>query len=836
MTPGSITSCANGVVNITTGGGSGSGALWQLSPGNVGINTFNNVGIGTTATDNAALTVMSGNVGIGTWKPTNMLSIGSGSVGNVGIGTTITSAQISMYLNRPTGANIAYVQSQDSTASGLLRISNDIGTNGSLNIASLGSTNTNTSLTTIPNSARIQTGTALTTLILGSSASTGQMIFSTAGNTFANERMRIDSTGNIGIGTITPFNKLDLSASDTGVNPLVSSASMQAIINPDTTAGNFSDLAFGTNNSSGARVYPAKWSAIYTDKTAGSEDATLQALSLNNGVAQANMTIKSDGNVGIGTTIPAFGLDVTPDGRFRNNLRMENGKFLSFGSTAGEGMTGNQSTNTVSLRTNGTNRLNIDVNGNVGIGTTTPVGGLSVMNGNVGIGTWVGSGGALVVKGGNVGIGTTIATQALTVGGTIYSTSGGFQFPDNTTQTTAASGSGTVNSGTANFVAKYASTGTAVSASSILYDNGTNIGIGATPGSYKLDIFSSIPDQMRIRSNNYSGYFISSDTPGGEITTGVILAGGNDGLNLIAGLDAGNNGKKVAIPYFTGSNWRSSLEISNTTGGADGSLLLVKTQGNVGIGTSVTAHKLVVAGTVYSTSGGFRFPDNTTQTSAATGTIGGSVSSGYIPRANGSNTITNGTIQDNGTEIGVGIGPSGGTTMTVGGTMRVGTSDAVKLNGSGSATGERPAGPIVMSSTGNLFFGASEDTQTAGTQVGATYVDSSSGLRKAWSVTNGTTRGTLNLMETGGNVGIGTTLALGTAIMNGNVGIGTWIPSSPFTVKGTTITQKLTGANTACSTTCGAFACYGGFDTALATGDVWVDCADATADKCQCSK
>ena len=43
---------------------------------------------------------------------------------------------------------------------------------------------------------------------------------------------------------------------------------------------------------------------------------------------------------------------------------------------------------------------------------------------------------------GNVGIGTTSPSQKLSVAGTIESTSGGFKFPDGTTQTTANAGGG----------------------------------------------------------------------------------------------------------------------------------------------------------------------------------------------------------------------------------------------------------------------------------------------------------------------------------------------------------------------------------------------------------
>jgi hypothetical protein len=56
---------------------------------------------------------------------------------------------------------------------------------------------------------------------------------------------------------------------------------------------------------------------------------------------------------------------------------------------------------------------------------------------NIGVGTSTANG-RLMVQGGNVGIGTLTPNQKLTVAGVIYSTTGGIQFPDNTTQTTAS--------------------------------------------------------------------------------------------------------------------------------------------------------------------------------------------------------------------------------------------------------------------------------------------------------------------------------------------------------------------------------------------------------------
>ena len=77
----------------------------------------------------------------------------------------------------------------------------------------------------------------------------------------------------------------------------------------------------------------------------------------------------------------------------------------------------------------------------------------------------------LINYSGNVGIGTTSPTSPLTVAGVIQSTTGGFKFPDGTTQTTATAGAGSVSAGAGltltggQFSVNFAGTGVASTAS-----------------------------------------------------------------------------------------------------------------------------------------------------------------------------------------------------------------------------------------------------------------------------------------------------------------------------------------------------------------------------------
>ncbi len=208
--------------------------------------------------------------------------------------------------------------------------------------------------------------------------------------------------------------------------------------------------------------------------------------------------------------------------------------------------------------------------------------------------------------------------------------------------------------GTNNFVTKW--TAFEFLGDSQIFDNGTNIGIGTTSPTNKLQVNGNIrlvgqtTHQVQVTGaassgrlgQDVNGFFFASDTPGKNIRfltssgalaehmriteTGNVGIGttspadklhvaGNAraaGVSLTAGGTAGTPALRFSADPNTGLFSPGADALALATNGAE--QLRVAANGNVGIGTTNPTAKLQVAGNVTATS--VTFPNATTQTSA----------------------------------------------------------------------------------------------------------------------------------------------------------------------------------------------------------------------------
>jgi len=165
--------------------------------------------------------------------------------------------------------------------------------------------------------------------------------------TSSSERMRIDSSGNVGIGT-TSF------SSNSYVRELV--------VKNTTTDGVSRYILTTTDNGLGASIalssYLNENALTFGLQTSYDEDGIYPPTE--------RMRIDSSGNVGIGTSSPAQKLDISG-----GHLRLDDARRIRFGGGTAA-IEGSGSSNILSLITNNTERMRIDSSGNVGIGTSSP--------------------------------------------------------------------------------------------------------------------------------------------------------------------------------------------------------------------------------------------------------------------------------------------------------------------------------------------------------------------------------------------------------------------------------------------------------------------------------
>ena len=201
------------------------------------------------------------------------------------------------------------------------------------------------------------TSSASNFIIQGGNAAGNGLRFVDIQNSSA-ERMRIDSSGNVGIGTSSPTVLLDLEST----SPTIRLTDSDASGTPECQiSGAGGDLVFEADRDD------EKSDSLIRFEVDGSETAR----------------IDSSGNLGIGTTSPDEILHVANTGGGASILIETNassGGNLLFGDD-GSNTVGRvqyvHSDNSMRLHTNGSERMRIDSSGRVGIGTSSPA---SVLN------------------------------------------------------------------------------------------------------------------------------------------------------------------------------------------------------------------------------------------------------------------------------------------------------------------------------------------------------------------------------------------------------------------------------------------------------------------------
>jgi len=145
----------------------------------------------------------------------------------------------------------------------------------------------------------------------------GQSIWSNAGT----ERMRLDTSGNVGIGTSSPAGRLDVLSTSAG------GASFMRVANGSGAANSYAAISLDPGNN-GFNTRDAQIRAINN----GSNQISLTFLTSNAGTPFEAMRINNAGNVGIGTASPGARLDVAG-----GSIRVGNTHAMTFRNAAGTG-------------------------------------------------------------------------------------------------------------------------------------------------------------------------------------------------------------------------------------------------------------------------------------------------------------------------------------------------------------------------------------------------------------------------------------------------------------------------------------------------------------------
>ena len=288
--------------DTTNGKGWLVGNVNNYTAGDFYIRTFASVNVDpTSASQEFTIKHATGNVGIGTTSPSNRLQVSGGSIGID-----------SEYMIRDNRNNTILLQSASTAASnrsltiGNATYSNVIVPNGNVGI---GTTSPSEKLHVFGGAAAIEIDSTTNEAALKYDNSTTTATIKLANNDLktelgGSEKMRITSSGDVGIGTTSPSEKLTVIGGAASRPTFVHQSGYGGIQISGSAAGSSAALIFSND-------YNNVVSPEYTILMDGASDSLVFISGDPGDVAtQEKMRITSAGNVGIGTTTPGYKLDI----------------------------------------------------------------------------------------------------------------------------------------------------------------------------------------------------------------------------------------------------------------------------------------------------------------------------------------------------------------------------------------------------------------------------------------------------------------------------------------------------------------------------------------------
>jgi hypothetical protein len=361
----------------------------------------------------------------------------------------------------------------------------------------------------------------------------------------------------------------------------------------------------------------------------------------------------NSGNVGIGVTSPSAQLHLSKnlaiDNSSSNNGSLTDGA-LTFGfGVSGEGIASKRTSGGnqygLDFYTNSTNRMAITLGGNVGIGTTAPTEKLEVS--------------------GKTKTTTFQMTNGATNGYVLRSDASG-----NASWAAAATGSAVVAAGTGLSYSGTTLNSVWTASGSNIYNNNTaNVGIGTSDLSSKLVVADAVTSGGMLKLLNKNTTALDKWWMGFVHDASIGSGDNNDRARVGVEIAASGSGRL----FFTTGGLGPQTE-----------RLRIDEAGNVGIGTTSPSEKLDISGKTKTTnfqmtngatngyllqsdaSGNASWVNATSLTITETDPQVSSSTTNTIPRWNGT-ALTDGVIQDDATNIGIGTAPVAANKLTVNG-------------------------------------------------------------------------------------------------------------------------------------------------------------------------